>query len=241
MTEESLTANGPKGPTTMTTASITNTDPASPAVPGARGGRGTHRAAALAGTLAAATALGLAAAPAASAHDVLLSSTPEEGETLDTVPETVELTFSADIGDGGNAIAVNGPDGNDHTTGDITVDGPDAEIGVEPLTEAGDYTIAYRMVSSDGHVIEDTVEFAVSDEAVADRQGAAAEEGGEESSPTPDAGGGATDEAQTQGDAPPSSDPVSLFGPVGGAIIGIALLALVVIVIIRLRRRGGGD
>ncbi|WP_017558122.1 copper resistance CopC family protein [Nocardiopsis baichengensis] len=240
MTEESLTANGPKGPTTMTIASITNTAPASPAVPGAGGGCGTRRAAALAGALAAATALGLATAPAASAHDVLLSSTPEEGDTLDTAPETVELTFSADIGDGGNAIAVNGPDGDDHATGGITIDGPDAEIGMEPLTEAGDYTIAYRMVSSDGHVIEDTVEFTVSDEAVADEQEAASEEGGEESSPTPE-DDGATDEARTQEDAPPSSDPVSLFGPVGGAIIGIALLALVVIAIIRLRRRGGGD
>ncbi|MDA2807859.1 copper resistance CopC family protein [Nocardiopsis suaedae] len=234
--EESQTANGPKGPTTMTTLFSRTTAPGS--------GR-TRRAAALTGAftgaLAAATALGLATAPAVSAHDVLLSSTPENGDELDTAPETVELTFSADIGDGGNAIAVNGPDGSDHASGDITIDGPDAAIGVEPLTEAGDYTIAYRMVSSDGHVIEDTVEFSLTEEAVADQEAEASGDDAEGEAAGTGGGGGteAADESPAE-EAPPSTDPVSMFGPVGGAIIGIAVLALVVILIIRMRNRPGG-
>ncbi|MDA2813628.1 copper resistance protein CopC [Nocardiopsis sp. RSe5-2] len=230
--EESQTANGPKGPTTMTTLCSRTS---------ASGGVRKRRAIALTGALAAATALGLATAPAASAHDVLLSSTPENGDELDTAPETVELTFSADIGDGGNAIAVNGPDGSDHASGDITIDGPDAEVGVEPLTEAGDYTVAYRMVSSDGHVIEDTIEFSLSEEAVAAQEEDASADDAEGDAAGADGSGGETEagDASPAEEAPPSTDPVSLFGPVGGAIIGIALLALVVIVIIRLRNRPG--
>ncbi|WP_017622854.1 copper resistance CopC family protein [Nocardiopsis chromatogenes] len=207
----------------------------------------TRRAAALTGAftgaLAAATALGLATAPAASAHDVLLSSTPKNGDELDTAPETIELTFSADIGDGGNAIAVNGPDGSDHASGDITIDGPDAEIGVEPLTEAGDYTVAYRMVSSDGHVIEDTIDFSLSEEAVADQQEGAEASGDDAEGAAAGAEGSGDDAAagdeSPAEEAPPSTDPVSMFGPVGGAIIGIALLALVVILILRMRNRPG--
>lgn len=235
--EESQTTTGPKGPTHMTTLFSRTTAP---------GGVRRHRAAALTGAftgaLAAATALGLATAPAASAHDVLLSSTPENGDELDTAPETVELTFSADIGDGGNAIAVNGPDGSDHASGDITIDGPDAEVGVEPLTEAGDYTVAYRMVSSDGHVIEDTIEFTLSEEAVADQDAGGSGDGAGGEAAGADGSGeeAEADDASPADEAPPSTDPVSMFGPVGGAIIGIALLALVVIVIIRLRNRPGG-
>ncbi|WP_017592132.1 copper resistance CopC family protein [Nocardiopsis potens] len=204
-----------------------------------------RRGAVLAASLAAAGLLGLGGAPAALAHDTLLSSTPEADAELDRAPERIELTFSADIGDGGNAVVVNGPSGTNHAVGEPAVDGPDATVELDELTEAGDYTVAYRMVSSDGHVVEDDFSFTLTEDAVAgaEQDGASAEE-----SPAAgdSAGDGGEQDAAAGGDASeapvPSSDPVSLFGPVGGAVIGIALIALVAVVVLRLlRNRSGGS
>ncbi|GAA1090797.1 copper resistance CopC family protein [Nocardiopsis composta] len=203
-----------------------------------------HRGAVLVASLAAAGLLGLGSAPAALAHDTLLSSDPEADAELDEAPERIELTFSADIGDGGNAVALTDPSGKSHELDDPEVDGPDATVELDPLTEAGEYTVAYRMVSSDGHVVEDRFSFTLTEEAVAGaEQGAASPE---EASDGEDSAGGAEQDTAAGGDASeepvPSSDPVSLFGPVGGAVIGIALIALVAVVVLRLlRNRSGGD
>ncbi|MFC7742816.1 copper resistance protein CopC [Nocardiopsis composta] len=133
-----------------------------------------HRGAVLVASLAAAGLLGLGSAPAALAHDTLLSSDPEADAELDEAPERIELTFSADIGDGGNAVALTDPSGKSHELDDPEVDGPDATVELDPLTEAGEYTVAYRMVSSDGHVVEDRFSFTLTEEAVAGaEQGAA--------------------------------------------------------------------
>src|SRR5690606_6080351 len=203
-----------------------------------------HRGAGLVASLAAAGLLGLGSAPAALAHDTLLSSDPEADAELDEAPERIELTFSADIGDGGNAVALTDPSGKSHELDDPEVDGPDATVELDPLTEAGEYTVAYRMVSSDGHVVEDRFSFTLTEEAVAGAEKGAASP--EEASDGEDSAGGAEQDTAAGGDASeepvPSSDPVSLFGPVGGAVIGIALIALVAVVVLRLlRNRSGGD
>ncbi|MFW5416129.1 copper resistance protein CopC [Nocardiopsis sp. CNT-189] len=202
-----------------------------------------RRGAVLAASLAAAGLLGLGGAPAALAHDTLLSSTPEAGAELDEAPEQIELTFSADIGDGGNAVVVNDPSGKNHAVGEPAVDGPDATVELDELTEAGDYTVAYRMVSSDGHVVEDDFSFALTEDAVAgaEQDGASAEESPASGESAGDGGEQAAGDGASEAPAP-SSDPVSLFGPVGGAVIGIALIALVAVVVLRLlRNRSGGS
>lgn len=228
--------NRPKGLTHMTAPPTRRT--ADRGCAGAASGRRLRRGAALLAAAAAAALLGTAAAPAALAHDQLISSDPEDGAELDTAPSEILLTFSADIGDGGNAVVVNGPDGTDHAEGSPEVDGPDATVPVGPLTEAGEYTVAYRMVSSDGHVVEDDFAFTLTDAAVA-----GAEEAGSEASPAAEEGSGSGSDAA--GEQPPSSDPVSLFGPVGGVIAGIAGVAVIAVVAITLwsrsRQNRGGD
>lgn len=204
--------------------------------PTARPGR---RAAPLA-ALAATALVSVAAASPALAHNVLIGSSPEEGETLDTVPEEVVLTFNEEVLEGGNAIAVTGPDGEDHTTGDVRIDDAEAATDLGPLPEPGDYEIAYRIVSADGHVIEGELAFTAAEEAVA----APEEEGAED-----DHGGGETAEEESEpaaDDAAPvaQQEETGLFGldTLLGLLVALGVIGAMVVIIIRLRKQGpGGD
>lgn len=187
----------------------------------------------------AAAALALAPSPAL-AHDVLTGSDPENGASLDTVPEEVVLTFNNPPleSDSGNAIVVTGPD--EETTyeeGELAFDGTEVSVALTPLDQAGEYTIAYRVVSSDGHPIQDTLTFSVTEEAIA---ASAPEPESEEDEATEEiaeepAAEEAADETATEEDEGGLS-PVAL-GVV--AVVAIAAIAAVVLVAVRMRRSTG--
>lgn len=193
----------------------------------------TVRAAALALAPFTAAALVLVPSPAL-AHDVLTDSTPEDGETLDTAPEEVVLTFNnapLETGDG-NAISVTGPDEETtYETGDLAFDGNDVTTDLEPLDQAGDYTIGYRIVSSDGHPIQETLTFSVPEEAVAD---AASEEDAE----TDDAAAEGAEDADEE-DAEAADDEDGISGMTVGIIIAVAVVALGAVILVAARVRKG--
>ncbi|MCK9872747.1 copper resistance protein CopC [Nocardiopsis dassonvillei] len=193
----------------------------------------------------AAAALALAPSPAL-AHDVLTGSNPEDGATLDTVPEEVVLSFnnSPMEGGSGSAVVVTGPD--EETTyeeGDLTFDGTDVSVGLAPLDQAGEYTIGFRVVSSDGHPIQDTLTFSVTEEAVA----AAAPE--PEESETAQEPAAEPEQAQEPADevnadeaaAEEESGGVSPVALAVVAVVAVAGIAAVVLVAVRMRKRPGGD
>src|SRR5699024_12871347 len=64
-------------------------------------------------------------APSASAHDVLVSSDPDDGEEVEA-PSEFSLTFNNDPIDMESAIVITGPDGDD------------AEIETDPIVEGRD-------------------------------------------------------------------------------------------------------
>ncbi|WP_017590332.1 copper resistance CopC family protein [Nocardiopsis ganjiahuensis] len=189
-----------------------------------------------------AAALLLAPAPAF-AHDVLTGSNPKDEETLDTVPEEVVLTFnnSPMEGGSGSAVVVTGPDGEEHQEGDLTFDGTDVSVGLAPLAEAGEYSIAFRVVSSDGHPIQDTLTFSVTEDAVAaaapeepEEDPAGAEEEAGENAETVDESPAAAEEdpaAQESG-----TSPVMVLA---GIVVAVAAIGAVVLVVVRMRNRPG--
>lgn len=191
----------------------------------------------------AAAALALAPSPAL-AHDVLTGSNPEDGATLDTVPEEVVLSFnnSPMEGGSGSAVVVTGPD--EETTyeeGDLTFDGTDVSVGLAPLDQAGEYTIGFRVVSSDGHPIQDTLTFSVTEEAVA----AAAPEP-EESETAQEPAAEPEQEPADEVNADEAADEEESGGvsPVAlavVAVVAVAGIAAVVLVAVRMRKRPGGD
>jgi len=101
--------------------------------------------------------LGLAGT--ASAHATLIGSDPADGATLQAAPTTVTLTFDDSLENFEPVVTVTGPDGNQYQSGTTTIDGAALSTAVLPLTAAGTYTVAYRVVSDDGHPVEGQVRF----------------------------------------------------------------------------------
>jgi len=102
--------------------------------------------------------LALTAAPAA-AHNDLVSSTPKSGSSVTALPQTVELTFADEADPRFVKIATTGPDGSSVTVGTPTVTGTVVRQPIRPGTASGTYTVAYRVVSKDGHPVSGKIEF----------------------------------------------------------------------------------
>nr|WP_246360812.1 copper resistance CopC family protein [Haloechinothrix aidingensis] len=99
------------------------------------------------------------ATPAA-AHNVLVSSEPEDGVSLDSSPEAVTLTFDQAVQDSDiNQIAVTGPDGEQWVDAPPDVDGNEVSVPLGELGPAGEYVIGYYVLSADGHPVGDEIPF----------------------------------------------------------------------------------
>ncbi|MEE6140556.1 copper resistance CopC family protein [Mycobacterium sp. 050128] len=99
-----------------------------------------------------ASAVVLAAAPA-NAHTALVSSSPASGAKLDSPPDHITLTFSDAIEQTFAVVTVTGPNNVSYQRDNLRVEGRDVTIGVKPLDQAASYTVAFRVVSADGHPI----------------------------------------------------------------------------------------
>ncbi len=93
------------------------------------------------------------------AHATLIGSDPADGAVVTTAPTVVTLTFDDALEDFEPTVVVTGPDGQTYQSGAATIDGATVSNAVSPLTAAGAYTIAYRVVSDDGHPVEGQVRF----------------------------------------------------------------------------------
>ncbi|WP_182353879.1 copper resistance CopC family protein [Flaviflexus huanghaiensis] len=95
----------------------------------------------------------------AQAHDTVIDISPEDGAQVDSAPAEVVLTFSGaplDV----SPQAILQKDGEIIETEPVTLDGFDVILPL-PELDAGDYTVVYSIVSSDGHRIDGTTSFAV--------------------------------------------------------------------------------
>jgi methionine-rich copper-binding protein CopC len=101
---------------------------------------------------------------AASAHDALVSSSPEADSTVETLPSELTLTFSAKLitGDGATEVVVTDADGNSVTDGEPTVDGAIVTQPLKAEAAAGEYHVIWKVVSSDGHPTSEEFFFTVS-------------------------------------------------------------------------------
>ena len=111
-------------------------------------------------------AAGVGLAGPAAAHNVLTSSDPTNGSTLQAAPTTVRLTFDQPVQDFEPVVTVIGPDGNRYESGAPVVDSTVVTAAVSALPVAGAYSIAYRVVSADGHPVEGEIKFELAEGAV---------------------------------------------------------------------------
>jgi methionine-rich copper-binding protein CopC len=113
---------------------------------------------ALLGTFILAAALLGAVAPA-SAHDAAESSSPAAGSTVPVPPAKVSITFNKNPLALGSQIVVNDAAGNNWADGSVEIVDNVAAQKLKPGAPAGEFTVVWRVVSSDSHPIEGSFTF----------------------------------------------------------------------------------
>ena len=98
--------------------------------------------------------------PSATAHDDVIDQVPAPGSQVEAGLVEIKLDFSNELLDLGSGaeIIVTGPDGNPATATCADLSGTLATAQTD-LDQAGNYTVAWRVVSSDGHPIEGSYSF----------------------------------------------------------------------------------
>lgn len=102
-------------------------------------------------------------APPASAHAVLVASSPADGARVDRSPGQVSLTFDEAVGLIPGAERVIGLDGTRADTGDVrlTEGGRTIVIALRPALANGTYSASWRVVSADTHIVSGSIRFGV--------------------------------------------------------------------------------
>lgn len=161
----------------------------------------------------------LAFPASATAHDVLEKMTPAEGTTVEQLPDRVTMTFSDQPLSIGLQVVVRGPAGN-VADGAPTIEGRTVSQSLLPTAPGGDYTVLFRVTSTDGHPISGSYAF----HATVGLDGSTATAGPTVAAAVPDA----PDVAAAK---------ESQFVPVLLSIVGsVILLGLAALIVVRARR-----
>ena len=104
-------------------------------------------------------------APSASAHAALESTQPAKGSVVSKSTKIVSMQFGEEIlvlkGKSPNSISVLNSHGDSVASGDVIVAGNQISRKLMSPLVAGKYTVKYRVVSADGHVVNGSYTFTV--------------------------------------------------------------------------------
>lgn len=110
---------------------------------------------------------------ASHAHSALVSSDPAAGSSLTAFPENITLTFNEELltlgGSRSNYLELIAPSGESIELGESAVIGE--RLTAKVLNDdpnSGSFTVLYRVVSGDGHVIRGEFQFTVEPSPLAD-------------------------------------------------------------------------
>lgn len=107
-------------------------------------------------------AVALHASPTA-AHAIIVRTSPPQGGVAEGAISRVDVWYDAGIRDAFAALAVVSASGERVDKRDAAIDSADpahVSVGVNPLS-AGKYTVRYRALSADGHLVSGAWEFEV--------------------------------------------------------------------------------
>jgi len=189
-------------------------------------------------TLAATLLLGVGGAAPAQAHDRILSSDPADGAQLEAAPAALTMTFSTEPLAVEPQVVVTDAAGAVVAQGAPTIEGTSATFPWPAELTGSTYTVAWRVVSSDGHPIEGTFSFAVAAAPEPVEAGAT----DEPAVVTPSATGGTTEPATstTLDETVAVDDEARSVAPL---LVGLGVLAaaVVVVAVLIVRRRQQED
>ena len=111
--------------------------------------------------------LGLAT-PAAIAHSELVSSNPSASTSIQELPQQIELEFNEELLNlgSGNSISIMSPSGEDLGMGETSTDGAKITRLLNTTSELGSFEVKYRVASADGHVLQGSYSFNLTQAAV---------------------------------------------------------------------------
>jgi methionine-rich copper-binding protein CopC len=191
-----------------------------------------HRPGRLLIALVAALAVLLPGAPAW-AHNALTEASPAKNAELAEAPKAVKLRFLQKLDPEYTIIAVSDADKQKIATSDPEIDGGTGSVTFSEPLPNGKFTVAYQVVSTDGHTVKGSYTFTVDDPSYAAPTPSA--------EPTPAATSAApaaaTSEPATVDAAPASNsdDSSSALGWIAGAAV-LVFAALAGFLIVRRRK-----
>ncbi|MFB9906553.1 copper resistance CopC family protein [Allokutzneria oryzae] len=108
----------------------------------------------------------VAGAGPALAHNILVDSSPKKDAQVETSPTELKLIFDQQVqaAESVNTVTLTGPGGTRWQTGTPTVENTTVTVPSGPLGPAGEYTIAFRILSADGHPVGDKLSFRLTKE-----------------------------------------------------------------------------
>lgn len=161
------------------------------------------------------------------AHNELLSTTPADKANVGAAPTAVTLEFNDVVGKKFGFVSVTGPDGKQWNEGAFEVEGSTVTQPLRTLGPAGAYTVAWRVVSADGHPISGTFGFTLTTAGTGSAPPTTESPSNEPSAP-----------ASVASSAPPSDGGTSWPMMAGGLVLGaFVLVGLVVGIPALLRKR----
>ncbi len=193
-------------------------------------------------SLVAAALFVLVPASGAAGHAGLLFSTPEDGASLDVAPEEVVLTFSEELLTDLVEISVLDAQGDLVVVTEVPQTPPpgtDVKIPWPADLPPGEYSVAFRVVSADGHPVTGSVTFSYVQQRQVDQEPTPSETAAVDGStteptvePIPEATTDATSEATFEEIVPAEEEPNdSLIGPLliaAAVIVGIGVIVSIV-------------
>ncbi|WFE53074.1 copper resistance CopC family protein [Micromonospora sp. WMMD1155] len=145
------------------------------------------------------------------AHNALRESSPTRDAQVASAPERVNLAFAERLDPQFTTIAVTNADKQPVTAGKPTVSGVRATQPLASGLAAGTYTVAYRVVSVDGHPVQGSYTFTVTTSSVT----------------SPSVAASAGPQAPTPDSAPPAAVPSPAAGTASdddGSGLGIGVV-----------------
>ncbi len=106
--------------------------------------------------------------PTANAHSELVSSNPSASTYIEVLPEQIELEFNEELLNlgSGNSISIMTPNGEDLGMGETSTDGARVTRLLNTTSELGAFEVKYRVASADGHILNGSFIFNLTEEAV---------------------------------------------------------------------------
>jgi hypothetical protein len=96
------------------------------------------------------------------AHSFLVEASPSSKEHVATPPKTVKLRFGGGVEPAYSNIAIENSEGKVVAEGAIGKPEAPRELSVEaPALSPGRYVVKYRVLSTDGHIVQGNYEFTI--------------------------------------------------------------------------------